>query len=423
MQKYILSTALTFAASIFALDSKDKAYDVEFYIGKTFTYNQENFNSQIEGRELYKSGDSELKTDKTKIENQIKTQGTITTPLTWNFFDLNYKMGIKIPFNLRPRFYVDLEISSINLLNFVFEDLIKSQYTASQNKHEFYGERAVYKKKPDKFCLDELMIFVDRNFLFKNESFPKYIFIHEDVFKNLGFNEVKTLEGGKIIKSNDTKLRNNKYEAAKFKELENKIRDLAKDLINQAVYVKYLSIEYIKNPITSAFEISTETTKAIKTAFISPSIRYDINLNDNFDFDISAKIGYGLLCITEKSNSTLKFIKTRATSLDQEDIKNLGSEEYTFACIVKQEGYSGMVGSEASLKYNISDAFQVSINFSVNAYGNTSKSFDSVFYKTDDPTKTDISLIQYEKARPEEKDKSCFGLIDGTLSVDTNIDL
>ena len=80
-------------------------------------------------------------------------------------------------------------------------------------------------------------------------------------------------------------------------------------------------------------------------------------------------------------------------------------------------------GLESSLKYNMSDEFSAGINFSINAYGNVPKSFDSILYKTDDVTKTDIATLQYEKASPEETDQSCFGLIDATISVGATIKL
>ena len=73
--------------------------------------------------------------------------------------------------------------------------------------------------------------------------------------------------------------------------------------------------------------------------------------------------------------------------------------------------------------YDRSDAFSASLTFGVNVYGKTQKAFDSIFYKTDDATKADISLMQFEKASPEEKNKSWFGLVDAIISAGATIKL
>ena len=433
MKKYILSAALTLALSTSALAGKDNSYDIDFYIGKTSLYSPENFNSKVEGRELYASSDQEVKDGK-KIEDQIKTQGTITIPYSWNFFDLNHKIGGQFFFSIGSGFSVGLEISSINPLNFAFEDFTTSKYTASEDKQEFYGEILPYKKNPGHFFpiteVDTLDL-LNKEFLRDNESLSKkftfksgrtystrFLIITEDMFKNLGFNEVKSVAGGEIKKSNGDEIDSKNTE---FQQLEAKIRDLGKSLKSQLAHYVWLLPINIKDK-QREYDINTETTKAIKTAFISPSIRYNINLNDNFDFNIFAKIGGGFLFITEKSCTTLKS-NSKATAANKKHIQELRMEDYTSAVIVKQEGLTFVGGLEASLKYTISDAFSAGINFSANAYGNVSKSVDFIFYKSDDATKTDISLVQLEKAQPEEKDKSWFGLVDATLAVNFTMNL
>ena len=435
MKKYILSAAITLTLSSSSLAGKENSYkyDLDFYIGKTSLYSQKNFNSKVEGRELYEDIDPEVMDEK-KVEGQIKTQGTITTPYSWNFLDLNHKIGGKFFFPIGSGFSLGLEIASINPLNFRFEDLIKSKYTASEGKHEFYGKAFVYKKNntvfvnDNDFFDDSINDLLNKNFLYKNHSISEkiyglfggyYFFLLEENFKNLGFNEVKAVKDGKIIKPNGDEITSTEHNA-EFKPLEAKIRDLGKNL-HREDFIYFFLLNSVLNAKIGTCSINTETTKAIKTAFITPSIRYNINLNDNFDVNIFAKIGGGFLSITEKSCTILKL--QNASDEQKEQNQQLRIEDYTSAVIVKQEDITFAGGLEASLIYDRSDAFSTSLTFGVNVYGKTPKAVDSIFYKTDDATKADISLMQLGKAKPEEKNKSWFGLVDATLAVNFTMNL
>ena len=437
MKKYILSTALTLALSSSSLAGKETSYEVDFYIGKTSLYSQKNFNSKVEGREFYKAGDLQV-TNRSKVIDQIKTQGTITTPYSWNFLDLNHKIGGKFFFPIGSGFSLGLEIASINPLNFRFEDFTTSKYTARENTIEAMFNNKVGKtiSKNNKWLLLKSSTsgynYATREFKYfltqkvKKNSTETFADIDEETLKLFNCNRVKSAKSKNddvnddnskcFIVTNDgatytSETKNTSYDDT-FNSLKQQLTILAKKVVLEDLIIRVLNSNK-----------GAEVRQAIKTAFITPSIRYNINLNDNFDVNIFAKIGGGFLSITEKSSIGLIENKDLLGIVDQKLSQTLELEKHQYNIIVKQEGVTFAGGLEASLIYNRSDAFSASLTFGVNAYGKNSKAFDYKLYKTDDATKADISLIQFEKASPEEKNKSWFGLVDAIISAGATIKL
>lgn len=120
MKKYILTYSLISLLSsqaVFAKAQKNNLIDFDFYIGKTFIYNEQIFNQKYNVDTATPIPNTELKT---KSDLAI--------------LNLDHKFGAKILFNLNWDMKVGLEVQAINPENYAKEGLISSSYIAKEAK-------------------------------------------------------------------------------------------------------------------------------------------------------------------------------------------------------------------------------------------------------------------------------------------------